>query len=104
MDDASRRLKREYAALVAAVSAAIDKADPLGLLASGAPPNEYAPEVELIVARLATAQSGEDTQRIIHKAFVDLVEASAGSVEAYASVATEVWDALQTVRRRDDVP
>jgi hypothetical protein len=41
MDNLARGLKRNYVALVEAVSAAIDSADPIGLLAGGAPLDEY---------------------------------------------------------------
>ena len=40
-----RTYKRNYARLVEAVSNAIDRADPIGLLAMGCPTDEYAPEV-----------------------------------------------------------
>lgn len=100
MENLVRRLKREYVVLVDAVSAAIDKADPIGLLAGGAPSDEYAPEIGTIVPRLKTANSADDVQRIIHEEFVRWFGDIAGRLDAYGEVGVNVWGALQAFRER----
>jgi hypothetical protein len=46
-----RAYQRKYARLVEAVSQAVDRADPIGLLAMGCPADEYGPEGGAIVPR-----------------------------------------------------
>jgi hypothetical protein len=48
-------LLKMYRDLVAAVERAINEADPIGLLAGGAPSDEYAPEIGTIIPLLANA-------------------------------------------------
>ena len=56
------RGRTRYDALRAEVSRAIDDADPIGLLATGCPADEYSPEIGTIVPRVSTASDpGEVT-------------------------------------------
>lgn len=50
-----REGRRRYESLVAETKAAIDAADPIGLLKMGAPSSEYEPEIGTIVPRVAKA-------------------------------------------------
>ena len=102
MDDLARGLKREYAALVDAVTAAIDRADPIGLLAGGAPRDEYSPEIGTILPRLKTAEGPEDVQTIIHEEFVRWFDIDiAGPPETYQQAAVDIWHAWEDFRRQD---
>jgi len=85
--------------LAEASGRAIDEADPIGLLASGAPPDEYAPELDTILPRLPGANGVEDVTDIVYDEFsrwfgVD----TAGPREAYEAVASRIWQAIQEYR------
>jgi len=74
------------------VSRLFREADPLGLIAIGAPDDEYDPEVSTILPRLREAKAAVDVQRIVHEEFVrwfgaDLV----GPLTDYAEVAEKMW-------------
>ena len=91
--DARRRTLAE------AVACAIDEADPIGLLASGAPADEYAPEVDTILPRLSSANEIDDVVTILHEEFsrwfgVD----TAGPSGAYESAALRIWRAVHQYR------
>jgi hypothetical protein len=86
-------------ALAEAVARAIDEADPIGLLASGAPADEYAPELETILPRLPSASGIDDVVVILHQEFsrwfgVD----TAGPMRAYESPALRIWQAVHRYR------
>jgi hypothetical protein len=71
--------------------------DPLGL--AGARPDEYTPEVNTILPRLADAQSEPAVRRIVHEEFVRWRTASvAGPEERYTDVARAVWVAVEAGR------
>jgi len=85
-------LKTAYGSLYADVSRLLHEADPLGLIAMGAPADEYTPEVSTILPRLREAKAAVDVQRIVHEEFVrwfgvDLV----GPLTDYADVAEKIW-------------
>jgi hypothetical protein len=96
--DVHRTYKREYARLVEAVSHAVDRADPIGLLAMGCPADEYAPEVGTSVPRLKAAESALDVQPILHEEFVRRFD-DAGPLESYGTAADDVWGAVLEYRR-----
>jgi hypothetical protein len=101
VDDLAERLKREYAALADAVAAAIDRADPIGLLAAGAPRDEYSSEIGTILPGLKTAEGSGDVQTIIHEEFVRWFDTDiAGPLEAYHEAAIDIWHAWEDFRRR----
>ena len=88
----SQLLKVAYGSLYADVSRPLREADPLGLIAIGAPDDEYDPEVSTILPRLREAKTAVDVQRIVHEEFVrwfgaDLV----GPLTDYADVAEKIW-------------
>ena len=88
--------------LVEAVAAAIDDADPMGLLAAGAPADEYGLEVETIFCRLPRADDLEDVVAILHEEFsrwfgID----SVGPRGAYVAPATRIWEAVCRYRYAD---
>src|SRR5262245_35025513 len=93
-----RTYKRNYARLVEAVPNAIDRADPIGLLAMGCPSDEYAPEVGSIAPRLKGVNNADDVQSILHEEFVRSFGA-AGARNSYKAAADDVWNALVEYRR-----
>ena len=89
-----------YQDLVAAVERAINEADPIGLVAGGAPSDEYAPEIGAIVPLLANAQRPDDVTSVLHEEFVRWCgEGTAGLRQAYEAPARRVWVALLEYRR-----
>lgn len=82
--------------LFVAVGTALRHADPVGLLAIGAPASEYDPEVRTIVPRLSEAASVQDLEGILHEEFCRWFgESTAGPREIYWGSAKEIWDFLQ---------
>lgn len=70
------------------------EADPIGLIAIGAPDDEYDPEVRTILPRLGEANSAGDVQRIVHEEFVRWFSVEVTGPEArYAAVSKEIWQA-----------
>lgn len=87
---------KEHRDLRAAVSEALKAADPIGLLALGAPEDEYDPEVGTILPRLQDAASPERVQEILHEEFIHWFGADvAGPVHAYRAPAAAIWRALE---------
>jgi hypothetical protein len=66
-----RERKEHEAELYPIVKRAVDRADPIGLLALGAPPDEYDPEVRSLVQRLARRGdlTGLDVALVFHEWF-----------------------------------
>ena len=81
------------------VAQALREADPLGLVAAGAPPDEYDLEVGAIAPRLCDATSAADVRSIIHAEFVRSFDARiAGAPETYDDAAVRIWTLLQRER------
>jgi hypothetical protein len=81
-----------YAALRERVGAAVAAADPLGLLAMGCPPEEYAPEVVQIIPHVDRAESIEALRTKVHEVFVSMFDADiAGPPESYTGLAGALW-------------
>lgn len=92
--NARRRALAPLAGIVTAVSATLHEADPIGLVADGADPDEYDPEAETIVMSLADrheAVSVDDVHAIVHEEFVRWFgEDIAGDPDRYLEVAVDV--------------
>jgi hypothetical protein len=89
-----------YQSLVAAVSRAIDDADPIGLLEGGAPADEYGPEIGTIVPRVVNAQSVEEVTTVLHEEFLRWFgDDIAGTRHAYEAAAGKIWKALLEFRK-----
>ena len=87
-----RSLDGHQDALHSAVREALNSADPIHLIAIGAPEDEYDPEVATILPRLGEAYGVEDVGRIIHEEFVRWFTAEiAGPIERYTPAAPAVW-------------
>jgi len=93
-------LDLRYQDLVAAVERAINEADPRGLLAGGAPSDEYAPEIGTIIPLLANAHRLDDVTAVLHGEFLRWFgEGTAGRRQAYEAPARQIWDALLEYRK-----
>jgi hypothetical protein len=91
-DDAGRRERLRE--LTAAVDRILREADPIGLIAIGAPQNEYQGELRTIVPRLSESNSATDVQRIVHEEFVRWFGArTAGPASRYAALSRRIWEA-----------
>ena len=85
-------LQAAYGSLYLDVSRLLREADPIGLIAIGAPDDEYDPEVSTILPRLREANAAVDVQRIVHEEFVRWFGADiAGPITGYADVAERIW-------------
>ncbi|MGH9423343.1 MAG: hypothetical protein ACRD3J_25440, partial [Thermoanaerobaculia bacterium] len=63
-------MDKRYQDLVAAVERAINEADPIGLIASGAPSDEYSPEIGTIIPLLVNAHRPDDVTGVLHGEFL----------------------------------
>ena len=89
-------LKRAYGQLYVEVSRLVREADPIRLIAIGAPDDEYDVEVGTILPRLREANSPSDVRRIVHEEFVRWFDVgTAGPPEIYAAVSEQIWNASQ---------
>jgi hypothetical protein len=89
-----------YQDLVAAVERAINEADPIALLAGGAPSDEYAPEIGTIIPLLANAHRPDDVTGVLHGEFVCWFgEGTAGPRQAYEVLSRQIWDVLLDFRK-----
>ena len=85
-------LQAAYGSIYSDVSRLLREADPIGLIAMGAPDDEYDPEVSTILPRLREANSAVDVQRIVHEEFGWWFGADiAGPITGYADVAVRIW-------------
>jgi hypothetical protein len=86
-------------ALAEAVARAIDDSDPIGLLASGAPADEYAAEARTILGRIPGANDVDDVVAILHEEFSRWFGAdTAGPKKAYELAASQIWEAVRKYR------
>lgn len=91
---------KNVARLYQVVREIVDSLDPIGLLALGCPDDEYNPEIERIVQRLATAKalSLETVQTILHETFVEFFDQElAGPTERYREAAREIVQRLEAL-------
>ena len=88
-----------YRILVSAVEHAINGADPIGLLDTGAPADEYSPEIGTILPRLAGVQGVSDVTSVLHEEFVRWFDQGiAGPRDAYEAPAHRIWAAILEYR------
>ena len=86
-------LKAAWGNIYTEVSRLVREADPIRLIAIGAPDDEYDPEVSTILPKLREANSANDVQRIVHEEFVRWFGAEiAGPARHYAGVSEDIWE------------
>jgi hypothetical protein len=84
-----------------AVERAINEADPIGLLESGAPADEYSPEIGTIVPKVVDAQSVDEITAVLHEEFVRWFgDDTAGRRQVYEAPARQIWRTLLEIRQR----
>ena len=80
---------------------AIDRADPIRLLAIGAPDDEYEPEIRDITARVGECVNAEEMRLLLHEVFTKWFDTRiAGPQELYRAPAEVIWNGLQHHRKR----
>lgn len=81
--------------LRAAVSDALNRADPIGLLRQGASRHEYDQEVEAVVHRLSEVTSAGHLEELLYEEFIRWFGAeTAGNRRDYRQAAEEIWRVL----------
>jgi hypothetical protein len=80
------------------IKRAIDRADPIHLLETGAPDDEYEPEIREIASRVGECMNLEEMQRLLHEVFTKWFdERIAGPKERYRAPAEVIWNGLHRV-------
>lgn len=83
----------EFPRLTEAFSSVFSEADPLGLLAMGAPLDEYEPEIETVLHRMPEVGSTSETQEMVHQEFVRWFNSDiAGSSDRFADLSASLWN------------
>jgi hypothetical protein len=83
--------KHAYIELQNRVNAAVNSADPVGLLALGCPSDEYGPEISRILPLLFSATSPQQFEHQLYELFVEMFDETAGPVEGYRELAGQLW-------------
>lgn len=85
--------KEDYRELYEELVQVLYRHDPIGLASSGAPHDEYEPEVGTIISRLRSAANAEDVTRIVYEEFSHWfgAESTTGPYKAYAPIGEEIW-------------
>ncbi|MBL8515825.1 MAG: hypothetical protein JNM76_02555 [Betaproteobacteria bacterium] len=91
--------RRRYVNLVVNVAAAINAADPLGLLEGGAPADEYDSEVGTIVPRVAKAGNFFEVRRIVDEEFRRWFGREITGRHTDEVIARAIWEAVLEFRR-----
>ncbi|MFB3123506.1 MAG: hypothetical protein ACE10H_15110 [Candidatus Binatia bacterium] len=92
-------LKAVNGSLYTEVSRLVWEADPIRLIAIGAPDDDYDPEVSTLFPRLREAKSPDDVQWIVHEEFVHWFGAeTAGPATHYTGVSEDIWEAWNKFR------
>lgn len=94
-----RQLRVEYGFLFNSVAALLFRHDPIGIAFDNENIDEYEPEAGTILPRLRRCESPADALRAIHEEFVRWFGAdTAGPVERYEDIASEIWQLWQAHR------
>jgi len=73
------------------VKQAIDRADPIGLLAIGCPDDEYDPEIDRMMEYATAYSDPQELGERIHQTFIEMFdERIAGLPEVYHHIAEEI--------------
>ena len=91
-------LKAEYGALYDQVSALLFEHDPMNINFE-TNTDEYEPEVDTILPRLAQCGSAVEVRRVVHEELVRWFDAKmAGPETRYDALAAEIWRAWRATR------
>jgi hypothetical protein len=94
-----RQLRVHYGLLFDSVAALLFRHDPIGIAFDNENVDEYEPEAGTILPRLRSCESSADALSAIHEEFVRWFDIeTAGPVERYTAIASEIWKLWQTHR------
>ena len=82
--------RHAYIELQNRVTAAVNGADPVGLLTIGCPSDEYGPEISRILPLLFRATSPQRFEQQLYELFVEMFDKTAGPADAYRELASEL--------------
>jgi len=88
-------LKRSYREIIEVITTVINEWDPYDLISSGAPDNEFAPEVEKIVAKIHKIRTPGALAEVISGAFSKGFDSDSFSVEDCMQVSSRIFVELQ---------
>jgi hypothetical protein len=95
-----RALKEAYRGIYAEVADILFRHDPIGI-AFADNTDEYEPEVDTILPRLADARDAADARKVLHEELVRWFSPEdAGPEERHFALADEVWAAYTRFRAR----
>jgi hypothetical protein len=90
--EARRQAREAYGELLDATAALLYRHDPVGIAFDNPNADEYAPEAETILPRLAGCNSTDDLLQVVHEEFSRWFGAdTAGPRESYNEIASELW-------------
>ena len=91
-------LKQSHAAVFFFIREIINKHDPIGLIAIGAPEDEYDPEVKTIVYQLKDVRTIAQMQDLVYQELLRWFEEKSivGEWDSYAEIANEIYNGLNT--------
>ncbi|GCE26348.1 hypothetical protein KDA_18320 [Dictyobacter alpinus] len=91
-----KRLRQQYGEFYKSFIKILASYDPLGLVSSGAPDNEYDIEVDAVLLRMKEAKSVDMLSTIIYEEFVRCFSLPPTHPKApYNTIAASVWDTYQ---------
>jgi len=93
--DNHNALKRSYQETIKVVTEVINDWDPYDLIKSGAPDNEFSPEVGRIAAKAHGVKTSMELAKIISGVFTDQFGPEYFSVEACVQVASRLFTDLK---------
>ena len=95
-------LKHYYGERFDSLRAIINKNDPIGLIANGAPDDEYDAEVGTIIVQLNKEMTEQQIQELLYREFIRWFddESTAGPKEAYKKLSQDIyaWTQKATIR------
>lgn len=91
-----KAMKHLYRNAIAVTTAVINEWDPYGLIAGGAPKDEFEGEASRIVAKVHDAHTPNALAIVISEVFSSSFEPEDFPVDACLSVASRLFDELQT--------
>ncbi|MEQ1794125.1 MAG: DUF1871 family protein [Nitrospira sp.] len=92
----SEKYKQKYKQMFSLVRAVINRWDPYGLLAGGAPEDEFEHETALVVAKVKTIKTETDATVVLSEVFSDAFEPQYFTVEACAQVGRDLFHELKS--------
>jgi len=82
--------------IIEVVRKEINQEDPIRLISTGAPNDEYDPEVKEIVKKISKAGSVEKLQNLVYKTFVEFFGAEiAGPRYKYKKLASNIFNRIK---------